>query len=329
LQFPGRERVEDLLGRVRPARLELDAEASIDNTPHVGRIIEGDMLRVAVTLIRDQVACDLVIADPPWPAPDFRYNTAWEDDPNTPAGGSSTTDLVQSELSWLRFMKPRLEAMRSLVASTGVLVLTSEHRNLFRVGQLVDEVFGVDNRLTVLGYAKAYSHRGRAGTTYDYLIATARDREAWLSGPGASRDPDPPQWWTLADLGDPPLDPTQPGYKTSGINELTEVIGPGHRFYAAKPSSLYRKIIETWCPDPGTVLDPFSGSGAAGHAVLDLNAAGAERRFILIDEIEETPPQGGIARTIAATRVRRLISGAWHNGSRQARQGGYTFETLA
>ena len=320
----------DLVGRVRPGELMKDEATDVSGQPVVGRIIGGDMLRTTVTLAAHGVAADLVVADPPWPGSFFRYDPAWEDDPNAAAStGSSSDDLVASERDWLRFMRPRVEAMRTLLPPTGVLVLTCEHRNLFRLGQLLDEVFGVANRLTVLGYAKQYVARGRAGVTYDYLLVAARDRQRWLEGPGAAAPIDPPQWWTLHDLADEPVDAARRGYQTAGINELTQVIGADHRFFHAKPSSLYRRIIETWCPRSGLVLDPFAGSGAAGHAVLDLNATGADRRFLLIDEIDHTIDGPGVARALTAERVRRVVTGDWDAGRRPPRPGGVSFETLA
>jgi DNA modification methylase len=291
-------------------------------------VIAGDLLRSVITLIAEGVGCDLVVADPPWPGQFFRYSTAWEDDPNSIDSGTSAADLDQSERDWLRFMRPRLEAFRLLLRDTGVLVLTSEHRNLFRVGQLVDEIFGVRNRLTVLGWAKQYAYGGRVGTTYDYLIVVARDRARWLEGPGRTASLDPPQWWTAHEVGEVTLDASVPGYRTAGINELTRIIGPDHRFFAAKPSSLYKRIISGWCPRDGSVIDPFAGSGAAGHAVLDLNAEGADRRFILIDEAHDTLDGPAIARHVSAERVRRVISGEWSAGDHASRPGAFSFELL-
>ena len=51
-------------------------------------------------------------------------------------------------------------------------------------------------------------------------------------------------------------------------------------------------------------MDSFAGSGTTGQAVLDLNKQdGGNRRFILV-EMDE-----GIARTVTAERLRRVITG--------------------
>jgi adenine-specific DNA-methyltransferase len=78
---------------------------------------------------------------------------------------------------------------------------------------------------------------------------------------------------------------TETGRSREGLEELDRLVGPGHNFLTVKPLNLFKKIIQLWCPIDGVVLDPYAGSGTAGHAVLDLNfQAGGRRRFILIEQ---------------------------------------------
>jgi adenine-specific DNA-methyltransferase len=57
------------------------------------------------------------------------------------------------------------------------------------------------------------------------------------------------------------------------------------------------------------VLDPYAGSGTAGHAVLELNyEAETNRRFILIEQ--GSPERGDkYARSLTQERLKRVITG--------------------
>jgi adenine-specific DNA-methyltransferase len=117
------------------------------------------------------------------------------------------------------------------------------------------------------------------------------------------------------------------GHSQKGVNELTSIVGKGHEFKTVKPMKLFEKLIRIWCPEDGVVLDPFAGSGTTGHVVMALNARGANRRFILI---EQGRPERGdsYARTLTADRLRRACSGKWANGKREPLGGGFRFVRL-
>ena len=88
---------------------------------------------------------------------------------------------------------------------------------------------------------------------------------------------------------------------------------------------LFSKVIQLWCPPSGLVLDPFAGSGTAGHAVLQLNAeTGSQRRFILI---EQGRPERGdpYARGLMANGLRHAVTGDWASGKHAALGGGFRF----
>ncbi|MFZ1746160.1 MAG: site-specific DNA-methyltransferase [Nitrospirales bacterium] len=99
------------------------------------------------------------------------------------------------------------------------------------------------------------------------------------------------------------------GHSQAGINELDAIIGKGHGFQTVKPLRLFKKIIQLWCPPNGLVLDPYTGSGTTGHAVLELNnETEAKRRFILIEQ--GSPEKGDkYARSLTQERIRRAITG--------------------
>ena len=127
---------------------------------------------------------------------------------------------------------------------------------------------------------------------------------------------------------------SQSGRSRDGIEELSAIVGNDHGFETVKPLRLFRKIMQIWCPANGLVLDPFAGSGTAGHAVLELNyETGSQRRFILIEQ--GTPEKGDkYARSLTQERIRRVITGERPNAegvlevSETPLGGGFQFRML-
>ena len=77
--------------------------------------------------------------------------------------------------------------------------------------------------------------------------------------------------------------------------------------------------LVTWRDKEAAILDPYTGSGTAGHAVISMNAEdGGSRRFVLIesgDPRNNAPvPKGKYTAKITAERVRRVITGQWADG---------------
>lgn len=99
------------------------------------------------------------------------------------------------------------------------------------------------------------------------------------------------------------------GHSQTGINELNEILGKGHKFQTVKPLKLMKKIIQLWCPPEGLILDPYAGSGTTGHAVLELNQqAETNRKFILIEQ-GNSDKGDKYARSLTQERIRRVITG--------------------
>jgi adenine-specific DNA-methyltransferase len=108
-------------------------------------------------------------------------------------------------------------------------------------------------------------------------------------------------------LGAQSWDYEESGHSQAGITELDSILGKGHGFQTVKPLKLFTKIIQIWCPPNGLVLDPYAGSGTAGHAVLWLNKyADSKRRFILIEQGQNGDKY---ARSLTQKRIKRAISG--------------------
>ena len=489
IDFAGKAAARRLYRRVRPRVTRKIKKYSVgsEEAQAENLIVEGDNLQAMATLFRERGQIDLILTDPPYnTGHDWRYNDRWDEDPNDDGIGEwVSADAPDRHTKWMRFMWPRLQMMKEMLKPSGVLAICIDYREMFRLGQMLDELFGEDNRLGIINWQKRYSPRsdkGHISSATEYVLIYAKDEENARTGllPRSevmdarygSRDGDPRVWksgdasasggrthqgmvfgiqspftgeihyppngshwrdeqgrilnWLrgwgcdfkleqLNDGGersrviglpatelmpakaimlDVPLgkarkaaekvleagpwpriyfgvkgtsrpqrknyledvkqgkvpmtfwadedfyseDPFSigstswthdvSGHSQTGIDELDAIIGDEHGFETVKPLRLFERIIQIWCPEDGLVLDPFAGSGTAGHAVLDMNAKiGAERRFILIEQ--GRPDRGdSYARSLTADRLKRIVSGDWASGSREPHGGGYSFWTL-
>lgn len=150
-------------------------------------VIEGDNLQSMVTLYKERGHIDLILTDPPYnTGNDFRYNDRWDEDPNDPGMG----DFVSVEdgarhTKWMRFMWPRLQMMKSMLKPGGILAICIDHRELFRLGQMLDELFGEANRLAIINWQKSYSPRndkGHVSTATEYVLVYAKDADRASTG---------------------------------------------------------------------------------------------------------------------------------------------------
>ena len=490
VNFSGKANAVRIARKVRPRVIRrINALSVGDEASQASNLlIEGDNLQAMATLYRERGQVDLIVADPPYnTGNDFRYNDRWEKDPNDPGIGDLVSpDDGSRHTKWMRFMWPRLQMMRSMLKPGGVLAICVDHRELFRMGQMLDELFHEQNRLAVINWQKmagAKNHDTGVSTATEYVLVYSRDADKAMTGKTErseetaqsyrNPDNDPQGAWAPSDstlmgasthpgqvyaiqnpftgrlhypqegrcwrnerakmkaaveewgvdyvdfdLDDgmhPALvikgvkDPRtaspetdrvikssrttalkrrqqeawprffwradrqrRPGegelrYKTyveevkegvvpttfwaaddfdrlelgavswghdksgttdTGLKELNAIVGRGHGFDTVKPLMLFEKIIQLWSPPDGLVMDPFAGSGTAGHAVLDLNAtAGSSRRFILI---EQGRPERGdpYASSLTANRLRRVITGDWVSGKQAPLGGGFSFQRL-
>ncbi|MEW3863865.1 DNA methyltransferase, partial [Pseudomonas aeruginosa] len=56
-------------------------------------------------------------------------------------------------------MTPRIWMMREMLTPGGVMAICIDHRELFRLGMLMDEIFGEENRIGIINWQKSYSPR--------------------------------------------------------------------------------------------------------------------------------------------------------------------------
>lgn len=134
-------------------------------------LIEGDNLRVLEALLPAWAGrARVVYIDPPYNTghTHWRYQDRWEgaEDPDRHA-------------RWLAFMRPRVERLRELLATDGALFVSIDDRELFRLGLLLDEVFGEENRLAVFCWEKKYGTQNdsrRISANHEYVLCYARER---------------------------------------------------------------------------------------------------------------------------------------------------------
>lgn len=130
--------------------------------------VEGDNL--AVMTGWEPGSFDVVCSDPP-------YNTgslfSYADDFRGPDGGRAGRHAA-----WVDFMRPRLEAMRDLLAPSGAVFLSIDDNEQARLRLLMDEVFGEQNFLAqVVVNLNAKGRQLGAGfaTNHEYLLVYARN----------------------------------------------------------------------------------------------------------------------------------------------------------
>jgi adenine-specific DNA-methyltransferase len=188
LTYKGQTPPWRMVRRVRPRRQKIEADLSFGDEAEqdCNLILEGENLQGLVSLYKYRGQVDLVLTDPPYnTGRDFRYNDKWDEDPNDPDLGKLVADEDGSKHSkWLRFMEPRLWMMREMLRPNGVLAICIDHRELFRMGLLLDGLFGEENRLAVINWQKTTSKNNtrRVSQVTEYILVYAKSVEIAKTG---------------------------------------------------------------------------------------------------------------------------------------------------
>ena len=168
-----------------PAPRVLEPLDALSQEPSGGnRINEGDNLQVMVSL-RSQYRSmvDVAYLDPPYNTGknDFRYSDRRFHDPNA---DSDDAVYVSNEdggrhTKWLNYMGPRLWLTWELMADHGVCFVSINDVELFRLGLLMDEIFGERNRLGVLVWKQAVDNNPtRIAVEHEYVLCYAKQKDA-------------------------------------------------------------------------------------------------------------------------------------------------------
>jgi adenine-specific DNA-methyltransferase len=151
--------------------LSLDQKLSHGTSPWDNLIIEGDnydALRALRMSHAGKIRC--IYIDPPYNTGnrDFVYNDRYVD----------KNHRFRHSL-WLEFMYRRLMLARELLAEDGVIFVSIDDNEMFRLGMLMDRVFGDGNHVATCIWQKRYSRENREaiGDAHEYLLIYARDPE--------------------------------------------------------------------------------------------------------------------------------------------------------
>lgn len=260
VNFAGKANATRIARKVRPRVIRrvktLSVGDQIDQAQNL--LIEGDNLQAMATLYRERGQVDLILTDPPYnTGRDFRYNDRWEDDPNDPGMGELVSaDDGARHTKWMRFMWPRLHMMKSMLKPGGVLAICIDYRELFRLGQMLDEIFGSDNRVGIINWQKNYTSRNdntHISTATEYVLVYARSTEKLKTTPldkqksGYSNpDNDPEGPWASNPLHAPSA-ATHAGmvYAIQNPFSGTLVYPPDGRCWTFERAQI-KKILEGW-----------------------------------------------------------------------------------
>ena len=221
MSYTGRTAPWQITRMVKPKLTKIIQRSSVGDaqTQTKNIIMDGENLSAMVTLYKFRGQVDLILTDPPYnTGEDFRYNDKWDKDPNDPDLG----DLVPKEdgsrhSKWLRFMTPRVWMMREMLKPGGVIAICIDHRELYRLGMLMDEVFHEENRIGIINWQKSYSARSQkhVSTATEYILVYAKDvdrastklldRTEEMNSRYKNPDNDPGLEWKQADSSAPEL----------------------------------------------------------------------------------------------------------------------------
>lgn len=258
LNYTGRTAPWQIIRMVKPKLSKIVKKYSAgDEASQVeNEIWDGENLSTMVTLHKYRGQVDLIVTDPPYnTGEDFRYNDKWDQDPNDPDLG----DLVPKEdgsrhSKWLKFMTPRLWMMREMLRPGGVIAICIDHRELYRLGMLMDEIFREENRLAVINWQKTTpkNQAQHITVTTEYVLVYAKsseraktgtvERSALADARFGNIDDDPLSDWKQGDLtGKGPSAGANYAIQSPFTGTFHD---PGERHWANK-----RSQIKTWAEE--------------------------------------------------------------------------------
>ena len=295
--------VKPKLSRIIKTRSVGDEKFQCEN-----ELWDGENLAAMVTLYKHRGQVDLILTDPPYnTGEDFRYNDKWDKDPNDPDLGELVPrDDGSRHSKWLRFMTPRIWMMREMLKPGGVIAICIDHRELFRLGMLMDEIFREENRLAIINWQKTTpkNQSAHVSLTTEYILvyaksaAVARSGDVGRSARADARfgNPDNDELgdWKQGDLTGKDRN------KTSDYRIQSPFTGvfhdPGDRHWANK-----RAKIKAWLEEWGVKYEDFRAKDPRGVALALKGWSKAKTKT----------QQNAILKAAAAKVAKRLKQGNW------------------
>lgn len=195
LNWVGKDKVVthhlDVPFRVLDRQYSFDESGQLeDDNGSPNMVIHGDNLEALKALLpRFEGKVDCIYIDPP-------YNTGnegwvYNDNVNDPRISKWLGDVVGKEgedLSrhdkWLCMMYPRLRLLHRLLSPTGVIFVSIDDNEFANLGEIMNEIFGVSNRLA---YAPVRSEpsggkdKTALRTGHEYLLIYAKGKQSALT----------------------------------------------------------------------------------------------------------------------------------------------------
>ena len=276
MSYMGRTAPWQIIRQVKPKLTKINQRASVGDAEAQGRniIMDGENLSAMVTLYKYRGQVDLILTDPPYnTGEDFRYNDKWDKDPNDPDLGEVVPKEDGSRHSkWLRFMTPRIWMMREMLKPGGVIAICIDHRELYRLGMLMDEVFREENRLAIINWQKTTpkNQAQHITVTTEYVLVYAKaaeraqtrmvERSALADARFGNVDNDPLSDWKQGDLtGKGPSPSANYAIQSPFTGEFHH---PGERHWANK-----RSQIKAWAEEWGVEYEDLDIGDGRGKAL--------------------------------------------------------------
>lgn len=189
LTYKGQTPPWQIVRKVKPRRQKIELALSVGSEEEQSSnlIIEGENLQAMVSLYKYRGQIDLILTDPPYnTGNDFRYNDKWDSDPNDPGLGNLVSkDDGSKHSKWLKFMTPRIWMMKEMLRPGGVLAICIDHRELFRLGMLLDRIFKEENFIGIINWQKTFSPKNDAthvSTAAEYVLVYSKSAEKARTG---------------------------------------------------------------------------------------------------------------------------------------------------
>jgi site-specific DNA-methyltransferase (adenine-specific) len=178
---------------------------------------------------------------------------------------------------YLRFLGPRLERSRELLAPHGTLYFHIDYREAHYCKLLLDEVFGREAFLNELiwSYDDGAKTRRRWPAKHDTILVYVRTPGGhWFDADAVEREPYMAPGLVSAEKAARGKRPTDVWFHTIVPTNGREKTG----YPTQKPEGVLRRMVAASSRPGGWCLDPFAGSGTLGAVCRGLG-----RRFVLVD----------------------------------------------
>ncbi|MFO0675651.1 MAG: site-specific DNA-methyltransferase [Polyangiaceae bacterium] len=269
--------------------------APIPETPSLmppsGLVQRSENLAFLRTLADESV--DLVYVDPPFNTGKTQKRTSLRtardaSGDRTGFGGRRyrTTRIGSKSFEdsfddYLAFLEPRLHEARRVLKPTGTLYFHVDYREVHYCKVLLDGIFGRRCFLNEVIWAYDYGARTkkRWPTKHDNILVYVKDEERYFfDAEAVDRIPYMAPGLVGPEKAARGKLPTDTWWHTIVSPTGKEKLG----YPTQKPVGILTRIVRASCPEGGTVLDFFAGSGTAGDAAIREG-----RNFVLVDESAE------------------------------------------